>query len=102
MSNCHMSKSAGPSAGNAALKAHLYVPESGTASSLCTMQLERGSMKRAKRGVNSCGSAAARKFRMAVLADPGAPLPPRRPLLFLILGHRTLTRTDITSVAGDT
>ena len=58
-------------------------------------QSERGCMKRNMRGASSWGSAAARKLRMALRADPGAPFPPSRPLLLLILGHKILTRTPM-------
>ena len=34
---------------------------------------------------------------MALLAEPGAPLPPKRPLLFRILGHSILTSTAMSS-----
>lgn len=71
---------------------------SGTVSGL-TKQACNGCKKSIRSGVSSNGSAAARKFRMADLADPGAPLPPNLPLLLLILGHNTRATTPINSAA---
>ena len=54
-----------------------------------------GASRSASRGRSSAGSRAVKKLRMAARADPGAPLPPRRPLRLRILGHSSRTSTAI-------
>ena len=58
-----------------------------------------GASSSASRRRSSPGSRAVKKLRMAALADPGAPLPPRRPLRLRILGHSSRTSTAM-SPAG--
>ena len=59
-----------------------------------------GASSSARRGRSSAGSRAVKKLRMAARADPGAPLPPRRPLRLRILGHSSRTSTAISPEHG--
>ena len=54
-----------------------------------------GASRSARRGRSSAGSRAVKKLRMAARADPGAPLPPKRPLRLRIRGHSSRTSTAI-------
>ncbi len=54
-----------------------------------------GARNNARRGRSSAGSRAVKKLRMAARAEPGAPLPPKRPLRLRILGHKSRTSTAI-------
>jgi len=58
----------------------------------------RGVRKSTSRGRSSGGSRAVKKLRIAARAEPGAPLPPRRPLRFLISGQSRRTNTAISPV----
>ncbi len=60
------------------------------------MAAPTGARNCANKGRSSAGSTAVKKLRMAARADPGAPLPPRRPLRLRILGHSSRTSTPIT------